>query len=645
MLFNRDKLRNIIVSLFPYSLIAVAAGGIGMAIALGRPDYIIRSLFIIVPCLLVAAVLLYQRKKGIKQVIYHLPEIQVSWKIFVILYLLLSIGSILSCYITEERNFFYLIFILSTISVSIFQIYQKNISVKLILSEIIILGLNIAWSVTLNYPLYFGGTDLLTLSDMLTVFSQSGELLHPDYESSYSAFPLYFIYFSACSFFSSLEPISVLHIFGPLAFILLTPCVFLISRKLFGNERLALLASLLYIVLPDSVYYATYVAPRVTAYLGLLLLVVIAVMRQNESKAKTAKSFSYFILEILIILYIILVHQVSILQMLPLCAAAIAIGYLLFGKWYCIQEFCLTVIIVITYWIYTSFEFLEELVSTRLDFLDSVGISAVPEGRGSIDTTFVSLFENIGIGILLLFVLFGVYLCLCEKGKIHLTDKHMVGLMIAGIFGFIMLVFYLPTPLSLSYFITNTIRADRLLLILSPIYAILGIGGLAYLFTYVNKNTIQILLTIICIAGVGFFSIGTTFDIDISDYDMESKKYFDDAELISLSFAEMYVNSGETINSDYYFWRYFMQKEEEGYSNLKLKYYNAAQTKILEGKQDLGYSILSVKGYKKYGIPIYDGINSNTYYLDDEITNTYLTRERYNSDLCYSNKYVDILLN
>jgi len=637
-MFNRSSLQDFVISVFPYLLICVVIGGVGISVFLNRPDYIIRSLFIIVPCLVAAYILIFKKKKGN----ITIPEVILPKKLLPAAYLFCTVGALFSCYITDHRTYIFVAFILCLISIIILQIFQKSIYPKFLLAEILVLGCIIAYSVTLNYPLYFGGTDLLTLSDMINVFSHSGELLNSEYDESYSSFPLYFIYYAVAGWLCQFEPIQTLHTIAPMIFVIFTPFVYLISRTLFENERIALLCSLIYIVLPDCVYYSTYVAPRVMAYLALLLYLYLIILRQ-KMPAKT-KQYIVYSLQMLVVLYIILVHQVSVFQILLLCLLAIAFGYLWFGKWYCLQELLLSTIIIIVYWLYTSFDFMSTLITQRIQFSEDYGIRYVASGVGGSDTTLSYLFQNIGTGILLFLVLVGIFYLLSLKRSSTISKKKVPALVIISLVGLIMLLIYIPNPVSLSYFIMNVIRSDRLCLLISPLYAILAVAGIIYISGHLQdrktKSGFMIIITIICVAGIALFSVGLTTDIVNDD---QPRRYFVEDECSSFTYIETYVPYGSVLSSDYFVERYFSAKKETGNLKLDLPYYLKSPTKIFEGELDPEYTILREDEFERYGLVISTTQKTKTYTSNEQINRYYFAEALDKKNSIYSTKSITII--
>jgi len=346
----------------------------------------------------------------------------------------------------------------------------------------------------------------------------------------------------------------------------------------------------------------------------------------------------------LVVLYIILVHQVSVFQILLICMLAIAIGYIWFGKWYCLQELFLSTLIIIGYWLYTSFGFMSTLITQRLQFSEDYGIKYVASGMANVDTTISFLFQNIGTGILLFFTIFGILFLLSLKGKSPLSKKCMPALVILSLVGLIMLLIYLPNPVSLSYFIMNVMRADRICLLVSPVYAILAVAGILYISGHFHdknlKSSIVIIITILCVTGIALFSVGLTTDIVNDD---QPRRYFIEGECSSFTFIETYIPYGSVLSSDYFVERYFSGKKETENLKLSLPYYLKSPTKIFEGESDSGHTILREDEFERYGLAISTTQKTKTYTSNEQINKDYIAESLDKENNIYSTKSITII--
>ena len=639
-MLNRKSLQEIVVLLYPFLLMFVPLFGISFSLIIGRPDYIIRALFIMVPCLIVGLLLFLKKQKYT----LSLPIINIPGKLLHILFFILMTISILSCHMTEHRDYGYLIILLLMICVLVLEIFQKNIRPSLILAEIFLFGLSIAYSVTLNYPLYFGGADLLDLADLSLVTASTGIVPTAEYCLAYATFPLSFIYNSVIYFLSSLSYYNIYHIIGPLLFILFTSVIYLLARELFNNTRIALLISLFYLILPDSIYYSIYLAPRVLVYFAFLLLIYLILLRYKLKKDNRNYTHIILALEIIIFVYIILVHQVSIYQILFVCLIAIIITYIWYHKWYCIPELILCCIVTAAYWIYTSLSFLSVVIVTRLDFFEDRVASYVSPSVGVKETTYSYLIANIHLGLILFFVLVGIIYMISQTD--NKKNSYIKSIVVVGILGLIFTIIYFPSPLTLSYAFSNLFRMDRLQLILTPLYAILTVIGIVFFQNYIKdsnaKKIISISIFILCFVIVGVATIGSYADFSIGDNQNE-RRYFIDDELASFSYINSYIQYGEELSSDHFVQKYFSGKMEIAFSQLSLPYYVARNTNTIAGGTDPKYTIIRMQEFMRSQL-ILMGSERTEYYSSENIDYVFnLQRYTQNNKLIYNNGNVNII--
>jgi len=304
----------------------------------------------------------------------------------------------------------------------------------------------------------------------------------------------------------------------------------------------------------------------------------------------------------------------------------------------------LSTIIIIVYWLYTSFGFMSTLINQRIQFSEDYGVSYVAAGMGSMDTTLSFLFQNIGTGILLFFIIFGIFFLLSLKGKSPVSKKNVPALVIISLVGLIMLLIYIPNPVSLSYFIMTIMRADRMCLLISPLYAILAVAGIIYISGHLQdrktKSGFMIIITIICVAGIALFSVGLTTDIVNDD---QPRRYFVEDECSSFTYIETYVPYGSVLSSDYFVERYFSAKKETGNLKLDLPYYLKSPTKIFEGESDPEYTILRNDEFERYGLSISKTQKTKIYPSNEQINRDYFAEALDKKNSIYSTKSITII--
>ncbi len=87
--------------------------------------------------------------------------------------------------------------------------------------------------------------------------------------------------------------------------------LFLLFRQITKNIQMSLLACLVFSTTPVVIEYSTYVVTRVMAFIGFIFFLYLA-----HRQIQTSNWRSFSVLTIVFSLYLILVHQVSIIQIL-----------------------------------------------------------------------------------------------------------------------------------------------------------------------------------------------------------------------------------------------------------------------------------------------------------------------------------------
>ena len=135
--------------------------------------------------------------------------------------------------------------------------------VVLILLQIMALVLNLCWGIALHYFQYVGRTDILLHTYYADSVVQLGHVTTVFYD--YQPFPLWHILNAGIYLAGGGEfPVyKVMAIAGGLAFALLPVVVYLIGVKLFKDDRTALVAALIMAFFPDIIVMGTSTIPRV----------------------------------------------------------------------------------------------------------------------------------------------------------------------------------------------------------------------------------------------------------------------------------------------------------------------------------------------------------------------------------------------
>jgi len=314
---------------------------------------------------------------------------------------------------------------------------------------------------------------------------------------------------------------------------------------------------------------STNVITRVMAFIGFIFFLFLA-----HRQIQTSNWRSFSVLTILFSLYLILVHQVSIIQILFLIFVLIFVE-LLINDYFAIKTKIIALIIVIssTYWLFTSFFFAGAILQSA----DSATVASLSQTMSQIipQNALIFLQDNISTTIIIFFVLVGIsYLFWAHKSKYPA---------VIGLFALMMIPLYFPSPITASAMAMITFRIDRFSLLLSPFFAfVLATGFLLILFIlHKNRYTqkIAIFLGVLIFAYLCFYAL--TIDNASDSPDVASgqiRHYFTQSEMHAFDFIPQYVTDNSTISSDKIASRMFEKKFFSGSTSLNLpSYYPQSQ--------------------------------------------------------------------
>jgi len=358
---------------------------------------------------------------------------------------------------------------------------------------------------------------------------------------------LYHIYIATGTGLLGIDVTLAFILLTSLAFIVLLWVLYLLFHQITKNSQLSLLMCLFFSTTPIVIVYSTYVVTRVMAFFGLIFFLFLA-----HKQIQTSKWRSFYALTILFSVYLILVHQVSILQILAILITFLLLEILI-NDYFAIKTRIIAFIIVTfsTYWIFTSFFFTSTIVETA----DSTTISGLSRLRSSIvsGNEYIFLMDNISTAIIIFFVILGAgYIFWAYKSKYP---------SVLGLFALIMSPLFFPNPLLASSFAMVTLRLDRFQLLLSPFFAfVIAIGLLFLLHTFHQNRYTRKIAIVVCLLVFSYmcFSALTHYNVsDSEDLSSENREYFSESEMIAFNFIPQYVEYNSSITSDRFASRIF----------------------------------------------------------------------------------------
>jgi len=558
--------------ILPTLLILVSVAGLLIGgIVLERWDYSIRGLIVAIPAIIASIVLLYMFKRpiddneGVPLVLFNIKN--APYLLFILFYLISTI-----ILLAGINRLLYFIFIASLYLTIFVQIFSQKVSSNVIVLEIVSVMANVIYGTTLVYPLFFRTTDILLHNTISTVTSLSGHTVPFDLDASYASFPLFHIYNAISSNILGLSAQDSHFIVMCPAYVIVVLFLFRLFKIFSNNEQVSLLACLCFSVSPTVLTRGIEMVTSVTAFVGFVILLYLIFA------AKERGSIAFNVLIILSATFIMLVHQVSIAQIVLLVALLMACELLLGEKRY----FSTYLILFITlsfsaYWIYSSRLFLDNLIGSRLglNYLDIGGVqqTLIDPSLDQMQVAMIFLQDQMDMGIFLFFALIGTAYILYRQKPRYLP--------VVAIFSLFTLVLYVPNPLLTSQTFARIYRVDRFWILIAPFMAFFMASGFFWLSKWSQKHTIRwkvlnAVTVLLCVVFV-LSSLQSPI-LDITS--QEGRLYFTDEELSGYNYVTEKIHHGSELYSDYNTARFFYLDQFSLTDELGLSYY---KSNILDG--------------------------------------------------------------
>lgn len=463
------------------SLAALLTGGI----IFGRWDYSVRGLIAAVPTIIGSIILLYMFKHPIgddDKSIALFSAKTAPFFLFILLFLISVI--ILVSGIDRIVYFFVIVALYFTIFI---QIFSEKISSKAIILEIMSLMANVIYGTTLIYPLFFRTTDVMGHNILSTVVFLSGHIIPVDLDASYSSFPLFHIYNAISSNILGLSAQDTQFIVTCPAYLIVIFFQYRIFMIFSKNKQISLLSCLCISLNPIILSRGIEMVTSVAAFVGfIVLLYLIFASNENVSLLKSnTNSVIFKSLIILISIYIILVHQVSIVQIVILIALFMACESL-FSEIRCFSAQLIKFIVVFfsAYWLFSAWIFAGQLIKSRIgldhsDFGSKYQMLS-DSSLSQMQVSIAYLQNQIDMGVLLFFALIGIGYTLYRRKPQYIP--------VVSMFSLIVLVLYAPNPLLTSQTFSRMYRIDRFWILISPFMAFASASGIFWLSKFSQRH-------------------------------------------------------------------------------------------------------------------------------------------------------------
>jgi len=624
-----------------YFFLLIITIGFGVALLFNRFDWFLKSLVIGIPGLIAAIYLIFVKKipSFDQPLLFTLNN-----KIINISFIGLYCISIYLVFTNPYRIWLYFI-VLALMACMVFvKIFNKTYNKNLILFYCFTIMVNLSFCVTLNYVYYFGTTDLFFHIHFSEVVQQWEHVLPSEFELTYASHPLLYIYVAINSIVTNISIKSIYFLSLGIIYSSTVFVVYKIFSVISDNERMSLLACLLYCFSSAVVMYGVNLITRTMAYVGFLLLFYLFL------KYKSMDRIAFYMLFLIITSFILLVHQVSIFQIISVLMIIFIVELFVTGKTTIkIQHLFLLGFFTATYWIYLNYDLTSILISTRLDYIESGDTTRIITTE--LDTlnqrTLLFIYSNISYAIVTLLTLVGIGVLL-KKNQRNLLE-------VIAVFSLIMSVIYIPNPLQMIYGVWEIFRADRLQLMVAPFFAfIIGCGLIAIFSTtqFTQKNKLVFKIAAVFIIFIfSFYSISTFLATDCEDLNKDQfpnfPRYLNAGEYQGILFTQNFIPFGSTLRSDNFVNQYYRFKKSQISKDMKLPYYTINNLIILDNAYHAqGYDIIRYNYFIKNGLFLYLP-DSDTYQSLKPDTNliSNFNEKIVTQNFIYNSKYVYICKN
>lgn len=609
--------------LLPYIGIVVVTAAFFLVIGLGRLDLSLRGLYLAIPIIIASIWLI--RRKNLSEVAVEedAPSVALSSSRFTQLTLLnalIFIVSIIMLLASETRPLGYFILMAAFAGIVFVQIlgmtnhssWQKGI----ILGELILLALNFIWSITLKYPLYFGGTDILPHLYFIDSILQSSHVTNA--MGSYQYFPLYHIFLASGVEVLGLGLRDAFFILVALAYMPAILFAYLIFKSITGNERLSLIACLLFSVSGEFIFYGGYMVARALAFV-LFMIIFYLLFRQPRSKGIIA-------ILALSTVTIILTHQVTLIFLSVILALFVGFQWLLARPqanpgsrikftWIYLAIF---VPAFVSYWFIGAGGFGQRLISS-LEMFESTYIpptnippTNIPPGGVTplqlVVPYLVTIKDHIAEMLFLFFAWLGFAYLLRRA-----TNKKYITCAAIGLLGLTCLVVYLPNPIHLLPQFNSIFQASRMVLLLTAFMSLAMAYGIVVLARSFKKNNgtllrkTMILTITVLVVAFSFFSIACVKNAsDAPSFRnpyFGERRYFTVAELSAFSFVQQHIPSETPIYSDNFAMRYFVGRPADAITQADISYIKEGCLLLRTGELEDRWLAFCAGTYGFMGIP------------------------------------------
>jgi hypothetical protein len=592
---DNSHLMKVISFLFPIAIILAVILTFVWMFATEKPGYAVRGLFTGIPAVISCLFIMYIYKKDVS--LHDIDSFQsINTKSLSYVFGAFYIGSIVVLLLSQgDRPWYYFVFILVTYLSVFLQIFSKEVKPSFVLIESFLIMVNLTYSVTLNYDFYFGTTDILPHIFLSELTKVTGHII-PVSISDYAFFPLYHVLVAETSEILNISVKNSLFLITSPIYAVTIVFLYYLFNHITHNRQISLLSCLLFSSSSTVLYHSAYMVTRTMAFVGFILLLYLVYSVNFKENKFSFKTFS-----VIVLVFLILVHNVSILQFVLLLVILLASEYIIGVGNYVSKPFFLLLNVAFTsYWFFVAYLFMQRSLTPRLQshFWDSIVLTV--GGSDVLEEGLISLIGLLDKSVFLFFALIGIGFLLKNYRKNYAS--------VFGLFALLTLLFYVPNPLNTIWQFKVLFRVDRFMLFVSPFMAFIMGYGIYVFWNYMDRygpkkfNTMSFVILLFAV----FVFISSVFSISDSNMLGQSAKheYFKNNELRGFEHVYKYVPEGSSVYSDYYTTRYFyLPSIPENTSDITFSIYNIYRIdNVSELSSYRGYVIFRTQEFFRSGL-------------------------------------------
>lgn len=350
---NRFKLtENIII----YSLPIIAVTGLLLPLLFGEFHLSLLGSYLAVPMILAPIIFIKHRYAKAFEL-----NININYFLLLVIIFFLCFAAsmvLLKMFYVRPLVYFILTSIMFTSIMLQIALFKEEKVSWMILLQIVIITLMVIWGVNLKYYFFIGRTDPIVHAWYIQSLIEKGHIT--EVFENYQSFPLWHI---MCSFLSILfgmdVPVhKVMYFTGGIIYCALVLTVYLISRKIFKDDAIALLISLLICLNIDFITYGmSSIARSVESFFGIILILLLITSKTNYVKRILLLFFTFIVVVYhpvsipFILLIFITIYIISCIYKVNKEINFINVNYLIY-----------VVSITLTYWMYRANYLLQDVV-------------------------------------------------------------------------------------------------------------------------------------------------------------------------------------------------------------------------------------------------------------------------------------------